>query len=128
MLTWVTAGTVQDRQEDPDYMGGPGHTNNTGDLSAMAYALRRALTRKTRETARAYTQTHSLREKHDDRPVDAQTTAPKHPPNIEPISNLRRLWRRTQTRMPGTVDHAVDIVHVRSHIEIPGNEIADWLQ
>ena len=43
--------------------------------------------------------------------------------NARLIGHLRRLWRRAQTQQPGQVD----IVHVRSHTGVPGNEIADWL-
>ena len=119
VLTWVTAGPVQDKPEDPDYLEAPGHTNNTGELSAMVYALRRALTRRhTGGRTRIYTDSLYTKNMTTGRWMPKR----KHR-NSALISNLRRLWRRTQTQMPGEVD----IVHVRSHVEIPGNEIADWL-
>ena len=116
----MTAGQVQDdAARDPDYLGAPGHTNNTGELSAVAYALRRALARRGAQ-GRTRIYTDSLYAKN----MTTGRWMPKRQHRNAPlISTLRRLWRQTQTRMPG----CVDIVHVRSHIEIPGNEIADWL-
>ena len=43
--------------------------------------------------------------------------------NAEMITNLRREWRRVQRRRPGEVS----LHHVRSHVNVPGNELADWL-
>ena len=39
------------------------------------------------------------------------------------IENLRQLWRRLQRSRP----HEVSLRHIRSHIRVPGNELADWL-
>ena len=36
---------------------------------------------------------------------------------------MRRMWRDIQRRRP----ESASIVHVRSHVGIPGNELADWL-
>ena len=43
--------------------------------------------------------------------------------NKEMIEDLRALWRAVQRKRP----REVRIHHVRSHIRVPGNEIADWL-
>ena len=43
--------------------------------------------------------------------------------NAPLIAKLRALWRRVQRRRPGEVE----LRHVRSHIRVPGNELADWL-
>ena len=101
--TWVTARPVQDRLEDPDYMEAPGHTNNTGELSAMAYALRRALTRRQTggRTGGIYTDSLYMYAKN----MTTGRWMPKRQHrNSALISNLRRLWRRTQTQMSGEVD------------------------
>ena len=39
------------------------------------------------------------------------------------VSYLRRAWRDLQRARPGEVK----LRHVRSHIKVPGNELADWL-
>ena len=39
------------------------------------------------------------------------------------VSHLRRVWRDLQRARPGEVR----LRHVRSHIKVPGNELADWL-
>ena len=39
------------------------------------------------------------------------------------IAALRRVWRRVQLERPGEVS----LHHVRSHVKVPGNELADWL-
>jgi ribonuclease HI len=43
--------------------------------------------------------------------------------NAPLIARLRRLWREVQRKRGGEVQ----LRHVRSHILVPGNEIADWL-
>ena len=45
-LTWVDSGTVQLDDQASDWLEAPGHTNNTGELSAMYYALERAAGRQ----------------------------------------------------------------------------------
>ena len=39
------------------------------------------------------------------------------------VRNLRSEWRELQRARPGEVK----LRHVRSHVKIPGNELADWL-
>ena len=39
------------------------------------------------------------------------------------VSHLRRAWRDLQRTRPGEVR----LRHVRSHVKVPGNELADWL-
>ena len=39
------------------------------------------------------------------------------------VADMRRKWRRVQRLRPGEVA----LQHVRSHIKVPGNELADWL-
>ena len=43
--------------------------------------------------------------------------------NAPLIERLRKLWRKIQRARPGEVT----LRHVRSHIQVPGNELADWL-
>ena len=43
--------------------------------------------------------------------------------NAPLISTIRGMWRRLQRRRPGEAT----LRHVRSHIKVPGNELADWL-
>ena len=43
--------------------------------------------------------------------------------NAAMVADMRRKWRRVQRLRPGEVA----LRHVRSHIKVPGNELADWL-
>ena len=43
--------------------------------------------------------------------------------NGDIVRHTRRLWRRLQRERKGEVT----LRHVRSHIKVPGNELADWL-
>ena len=43
--------------------------------------------------------------------------------NAPHIATLRRIWRGIQRRRPGEVE----LRHVRSHVNVPENELADWL-
>ena len=126
-LEWATAGqVVTERDEDglppPGYIGARAHTNNTGELSAMHHALRRALTRP-RGAGCEIIHTDSL--------YAMNMTTGKWMPrrglaghrNRDLITRLRTLWRRVQRARP----REVEIRHVRSHIQVPGNELADWL-
>ena len=48
---------------------------------------------------------------------------PKCTRNREIVARLRGVWRRLQRARP----REVQLQHVRSHIKVPGNELADWL-
>ena len=48
---------------------------------------------------------------------------PKCTRNREIVARLRGMWRRLQRARP----RDVRLQHVRSHIKVPGNELADWL-
>ena len=48
---------------------------------------------------------------------------PKSPRNREMVARMRELWRRLQRQRDGEVE----LRHVRSHTNVPGNEMADWL-
>ena len=43
--------------------------------------------------------------------------------NTRMVANLRALWRKVLRARPGEVS----LKHVRSHTNLPGNELADWL-
>ena len=113
------AGQVKTDEKEKDYIGAAAHTNNTGELSAMYYALRRA-ERRGRGRGRE--------EIHSDSLYAINMTTGKWMPrrrhrNTAMIESMRRLWRRVQQKRP----REVKLCHVRSHIKVPGNEIADWL-
>ena len=117
-LVSVKSGAVQDDHKEPDYIGAIAHTNNTGELTAMYEALAAALQRP-RDAGGEIIWSDSLY-------AINMTTGkwrPKCVRNREIVSRLRGLWRRLQRARPGDVQ----IRHVRSHVKIPGNELADWL-
>ena len=39
------------------------------------------------------------------------------------IAQLRAMWRALQRSRPGELE----LRHVRAHVRVPGNELADWL-
>ena len=100
------------------WLGAEAHTNNTGELSALYYALRRALSRPSGQ---------GLEEIHSDSTYSINMTQGTWLPNVKRtkpmIGLMRRTWRQLQRRRPGEVR----LVHVRSHTQVPGNELADWL-
>ena len=119
-ITWVHSGTVITDPGENGYVGANAHTNNTGELSAIHHALKRALD-TIHTTPRTTIHTDSLYAMH-------MTTGKWMPRNkgrrnASMIVKLRGLWRRIQRTRPG----AVELAHVRSHTGVPGNEIADWL-
>ena len=117
-LAWIKVGTVQDEREQPDYIGACGHTNNTGELSAMYYALERALQRRgTREVI------HSDSLYAINMARGAWMPRRKGKRNAPLIARVRDLWSRLRRERPG----AVELRHVRSHTRVPGNELADFL-
>jgi len=106
-------------QTGEEYLDAPAHTNNTGEMSAMYYALRRASHRK-QNVGREIIHTDSLYAMN--MATGKWMPSRKHR-NAKMVARLRREWRRVQQRRPGEVR----IQHVRSHIKVPGNELADWL-
>ena len=119
-LTWVDSGTVQIDDQASDWLGAPGHTNNTGELSAMFYALERAGKRPA-GVGHEIIHTDSLYALNMTRGKWMPRAKGKR--NAPLIERLRKLWRRIQRTRPGEVT----LRHVRSHIQVPGNELADWL-
>ena len=117
-LAWIKVGTVQDERDAADYIGACGHTNNTGELSALYYALERALQRRgTREVVHS----DSLYAINMTRGVWLPRRKGKR--NAPMIGRLRSLWCRLRWERPGEVE----LRHVRSHVRVPGNELADYL-
>jgi ribonuclease HI len=117
-LRGAWAGTVQDDPKQPRYIGASAHTNNTGELTAMHFALSRALMRPSGQ-GREIVWSDSLY-------AINMTTGrwlPKSPRNREMVAHMRELWRRLQRQRDGEVE----LRHVRSHTNVPGNEMADWL-
>ena len=123
-LVLAKFGTVEKDREEPEYIGAQAHTNNTGELSAMYYALQNALTRPVGAGAEDI---------HSDSLYAINMTKGKWMPKVRGrgtgkrnagmIKRLRTLWRRLQRKRPGEVE----LRHVRSHTMVPGNEIADYL-
>ena len=117
-LRSVKSATVQTDVKQRDYIGARAHTNNTGELSAVHHALLNALSRPA-GAGKEVIWSDSLY-------TINMTTGrwlPKCKRNKILIENLRQLWRRLQRSRP----HEVSLRHVRSHIRVPGNELADWL-
>ena len=118
VITWVDAGMVETDHREPDYIGAEAHTNNTGELTAMHCALRRAAgVPSGRE--RTSVESDSLYTIH----MTTGKWLPRKRRNRELISRLRGIWRDIQRKRPGEVT----LRHVRSHILVPGNELADEL-
>ena len=117
-VSWSLSGCVQTDPKEHDYVGAVGHTNNTGELSAIYWAIQRALQRPAQR---------GREEIHSDSLYGINMTTgvwvPKVPRTREMICLLRRSWRLLQRRRP----REVRLRHVRSHIKVPGNEAADWL-
>ena len=117
-VTWAVAGKVTTEEESPAWIGATAHTNNTGELTAMHYALQRAAARapgKGKEVIWS-----------DSLYTINMTTGmwlPKRKRNNDVIARLRHTWRWVQRARPGEVS----IRHVRSHTKVPGNELADQL-
>ena len=118
-VSWASAGMVIDEREHPDFVGAPAQTNNTGELSAMLYMIRRAATRRC-GAGREVLHTDSLYARN--MTTGKWVPRRKHR-NTAMIERLRREWRELQRQRP----HKIELVHVRSQTRVPGNEIADWL-
>jgi len=99
------------------YIGATKQSNNTAELTAIHYALQRAAERP-RDAPPEDIHTDSLYARN----VTLGVWRGKRRVHREMIRNLRRMWMRVQAkRGRGTVR----ILHVRSHIGVPGNELAD---
>ena len=117
-LSWTRSGMVESERKEPGWIGALAQTNNTGELTAMHYALQRALQSP---RGREVTVIHS-----DSLYAIHMTTGkwlPRCVRNRELIAHMRSLYRQVQRQRP----NEVTLRHVRSHICIPGNELADRL-
>ena len=117
-LRLVTSGLVEDDPKKPGYIGAPGHTNNTGEMTALWVALSNASRRPAGE-GREEIHTDSLYAMN----MTTGKWMPKVKRNVAIVDALRELWRKIRRRRPGEVR----LVHVRSHTRVPGNELADHL-
>ena len=98
-------------------IGATKQSNNTAELTALYYALHRAALRE-RDAPAEDIHTDSLYARN----VTLGVWRGKRRIHTEMIRHLRRLWMQVQAkRGRGTVR----ILHVRSHIGWPGNELAD---
>jgi len=117
-VTWALSGEVVTDPHDARYIGAVKQSNNTGELTAMYHMLERALKRRERAA------TETL---HSDSLYAINMTTGKWMPsrdtNVELIRTLRGMWRKLQRVRP----RAVEVRHVRSHVGVPGNELADHL-
>ena len=116
-LTWVDSGAVITEAHDPAYIGAPAHTNNTGELTAMYRAIERALGQPQRPHV---IHSDSLYTIH--MTTGRWRTRRKGARNRDLINATHALYRRLQRNGAG-----VSLRHVRSHIRVPGNEMADRL-
>lgn len=118
IVRWAQCGVVQLDPRRDGYVGAYAHTNNTGELTAMHVMLDRAL-RQGRGRHRTTLCSDSMY-------AISMTTGrwmPKKARNQEIIRSLRYKWRQLQRARP----EEVRMQHVRSHVGIPGNELADYL-
>ena len=117
-LIGVKNGTVEDDPKSPEHIGAVAHTNNTGELTAVYEAVLSALARDAGAGSEVVWS--------DSLYAINMTTGkwrPKCTRNREIVARLRGVWRRLQRARP----RDVRLQHVRSHIKVPGNELADWL-
>ena len=117
-LTWASSISVQIEDGGAGHIGAHAHTNNTGELTALHEAIARADSRPA-GTAYEEIRTDSLYAMN----VTTGRWLPRSARNRDIVARLRCRWRRLQKDRPGEVR----ITHVRSHIDVPGNELADWL-
>jgi len=117
-ITWATGGEVVEDPKEERHIGATAHTNNTGELSAMHYALKRALRARpgTEHTTIWSDSLYAIN-------MTDGTWLPRNKRNRDLVARLRGQWKQIQRRRPGEVR----MRHVRSHIRVPGNEIADWI-
>ena len=117
-ITWTMLGAVQHEPSEPGDIGARACTNNTGELSAMYYAIERARGRA-RGRGKEIIWTDSLYTMH----MTTGRWMTRSKRNAVLVRALRAKWRRLQRTRPGEVE----LRHVRSHTECPGNELADAL-
>ena len=117
ILTHVQGGPVVEDPRDTGYVGATKQSNNTGELTALFYALRRAYQRN-RDAPAEDIYTDSLYARN----VTLGVWRGKRRKHAKMIRNLRTLWKQVQMKRGRDT---VRILHVRSHIGVPGNELAD---
>ena len=105
------------KSNPPTYIGARKQSNNTAELTALYHALHQAAQQPC-DAPPEDIHTDSLYARN----VTLGVWKGKRRVHTEMVRNLRRLWMRVQAkRGRGTVR----ILHVRSHIDVPGNELAD---
>ena len=117
-LTWTKVGQVETNEAEHTYIGASAQTNNTGELTGLYYALKRAQSRTAGE-GKEVIRSDSLYALN----MTTGKWKPRTRRNREIVSTLRAAWRAVQRKRPGEVR----MEHVRSHVWIVGNETADWL-
>ena len=101
----------------PEYIGAHKQSNNTAELTALYYALWRAADRGRNAPAEdIYTDSLYARN------ITLGIWRGKSKAHAEIARNMRATWLRVQVKRGRG---AVQIHHVRSHIDVPGNELAD---
>jgi ribonuclease HI len=122
-IHYVKSWHVEDNEYMPNWNGARKSTNNTAEISALIKAIENAYTRGP-GTGREEICSDSL--------YAINMTTGKWMPkacknsestNEELISTARHAWRTLMRARP----NEVQLTHVRSHTNIPGNEVADWL-
>ena len=117
-LRHIRGGPVLEGKSNPPmYLGARKQSNNTAELSALYYALHRAAQRSSDEPPEDI-HTDSLYARN----VTLGLWRGKRGVHATMIRNLRCLWMRVQAKRGRG---AIRILHVRSHIDVPGNEMAD---
>ena len=117
-LTHVWGGPVEVGKPSPPHcIGATKQSNNTAELTALYYALRRALGRACDAPAEDI-HTDSLYARN----VTLGVWRGKRRRHAAMIRHLRGVWMQIQAKRGRG---AVRILHVRSHVGVPGNELAD---
>ena len=111
-------GPVPTDETDDFFCGCSVASNNTGELTALHEAIARVASRP---AGNAYEEirTDSLYAMN----VTTGRWLPRSARNRDIVARLRCRWQQLQKDRPGEVR----ITHVRSHINVPRNELADWL-
>ena len=118
----VIVRRVPDKEKPPlddTHIGATAHTNNTGELTAIYVALSNALRRR-KGRGKEIIWSDSL---YAINMITGAWVPSKRSRNKEVVRRTRDLWRRLQRER----GKEVTLRHVRSHIKVPGNEMADWL-